>query len=563
MAEYAPSGGTGTDQTDRSADADRSDPSGQPTLAYLLAGLLAGAGIIHLAMVPAHVGGDTWLDPVAFAVVGWLQVGLAVLFLLRRGTAALFGASVVLNLAVLGLWVWSITAGLPVGAHAGIVEEVSAVSGVSAGLEVAAVLVAVVLLAVPDRARIGVVFPSVAAVAVLGLATVAITSPDAASHGGHDHGEDAAGEAHGHGTDAAHLDEMAAIARDRCDLGFNPASYWSQAPRMGVDVYAGGAMSPHDDRTMLEQAGSSDVFEGRGSVGLDTLIQATDAAAGGEVAAAQLVTALADASDADHEAWMEWMGRTAAGSGGHDHGASAGPSASAAAPDDNGGHGGHAGPQPWVAMVDQGQCVRLAEELELARETALSYPTAADATAAGWVRVTPYVPGIAAHYMNFGLVDGTFRVEEPEMILYDGNGPDARVVGLSYYLLHSGDAEPSQGFTGANDHYHRHVGLCNKPGAGVIGDSTTTEEECRALGGFKSNDSRGWMSHAWVVPGCESPWGVFSGASPLLEGALPELSGTDDGACAGSSVRDRYDLRPGGPGDGPDPTGDGESASGD
>ena len=41
----------------------------------------------------------------------------------------------------------------------------------------------------------------------------------------------------------------AAIARDRCDLGFNPASYWSQAPRMGVDVYAGGAMSPHDDRT--------------------------------------------------------------------------------------------------------------------------------------------------------------------------------------------------------------------------------------------------------------------------------------------------------------------------
>lgn len=535
------------------------DHGGQPGLALLLAGLLAGAGVIHLAMVPAHVGAGSWLDPVAFAAVGWLQVALAVVLVLGRGTPALYGLSVALNLGVLGLWVWSITAGLPVGAHAGVVEEVTAVSGVSAGLEVAAVLVAVALLAAPERSRVGVLVPSLASVAVLGLATVAITSPDAASHGGHDHTDDAAA-GHGHGTDEAHLDEMAAIARDRCDLGFNPASYWAQAPRMGVDVYAGGAMAVHSDATLLEQAGASDAFDGRGSVGLDTLIQATSAAAGGEVAAAQLVNALAAASDADHEAWMAWMGRTAAGgSAPHDHGGS-GAASSSAAPDDNGGHGGHAGPQPWVAMVDQDQCVQLAEELDLARRTALSYPTAADAMAAGWVRVTPYVSGIAAHYMNFGLVDGTFRVDEPEMILYDGNGPEARVVGLSYYLLHSGDAEPSQGFTGANDHYHRHVGLCNKPGAGVIGDSTTTEEECRALGGVKSNNSRGWMSHAWVVPGCESPWGVFSGASPLLDDALPEVSGTDGGACAGSGVRDRYDLRPGGRDTG---TTDGESASGD
>ena len=46
------------------------------------------------------------------------------------------------------------------------------------------------------------------------------------------------------------------------------------------------------------------------------------------------------------------------------------------------------------------------------------------------------------------------------MILYDGTGDDARVVGLSYYIRHAGDAEPTQGFTGDNDHFHRHVGLC-------------------------------------------------------------------------------------------------------
>jgi hypothetical protein len=246
--------------------------------------------------------------------------------------------------------------------------------------------------------------------------------------------------------------------------------------------------------------------------------------------------------------------RAAASGGGHAHGSSG----SASAPDDNGGHGGHAGPTPWKAMVDQEQCVALAEELETARNAALALPTAADAMAAGYVRVTLYVPGIAAHYMNFAYVDGEFRVDQPEMVLYDGNGPDARVVGLSYYLLHAGDAEPTQGFTGDNDHYHRHVGLCTGPG-GVIGDSSTTEEECARRGGRKANGSAGWMSHAWVVPGCESPWGLFSGASPLLDKALGEASGTNEGGCSASSGRDRYDLSPGVRATG----GDSERAAGD
>ncbi len=99
----------------------------------------------------------------------------------------------------------------------------------------------------------------------------------------------------------------------------------------------------------------------------------------------------------------------------------------------------------------------------------------------------------------------------------------------------------TQGFTGANDHSHRHVGLCQGAG-GVIGDSTLTAEECAARGGVKADGSKGWMSHAWVVPGCESPWGVFSAASPLLDGELSRHSGDDDGGCAGSAVRDRYGL---------------------
>jgi len=536
------------------ADPDRSDGPGSRgglrspgPLEVVLAGLLAGAGLIHLVLVPAHGGDGVWLEPLAFALVGWLQISLALILLLGRSSTATTAFGAVLNVVVLGLWTASVTTGLPVGAHAGEVEPVDAVGAVTAGLEVAAVLVAVALILVAPRpTRGGLVVPSVVAVAALGLATTAIVAPGSSPAGGHAHSGGAAG-AH---DPAAHVAEMAAIDAARCDTGFNPASYWADASRMGVDTYAGGAMDPHAAAGPMGLVTSADPDQGRGSEGLDRLVSATSLSGGGELAAAALVVALAESSEEDHQAWMDWSARTAAAGGGHAH--------EAAAPDDNGGHGGHAGPQPWTAMIDQEECVRLAEELDLARETALRYPTAADAVAGGWQRVTPYVPGIAAHYMKFSLVDGRFEITEPEMLLYDGNGPDARMVGLSYYLRHRGDAEPTQGFTGPNDHYHRHVGLCNGPG-GVIGDSTTTAEECAAMGGQKSDRQDGWMAHAWVVPGCESPWGVFSGASPLLDRSLAEASGTNDGGCSASSVRDRYDLSPGARA----PSSVGESASGD
>lgn len=522
-----------------------SSTDGGADLGILLAALTGGAGLIHLVVVPAHVGGGSWIDPIGFAVVGWLQIALALVFLLRRGSRGIAVATGVLNAVALGAWVWARTVGLPVGSHAGIVEEVGLIDGICAALEAGAVMVAGVMVVAPRRLKVGLLVPSLAAVAVLGLVTVGLVAPgDPHSASGHSHDAATAagtdgGHAHGAADDAAHVEEMAAIDEERCDLGFNPTSYWTEAAALGVDTYGGGAMdmsvAQPDDVTAV--VGADD---GRGSVGLDRLVAATSKSdSGSESDAAGLVVALANASDEDYSAWRSWMARRSAGSA-HAHGSGA-----SAAPDDNGGHGGHAGPTPWKAMVAQSQCVQLSEELAVARETALSMPTAADAMSAGYVRVTGYVPGIAAHYMKFSIVDGEFHVAEPEMVLYDGGGPDARVVGLSYYLIQPGEAEPTQGFTGDNDHYHRHVGLCTKLGGGVIGDSSTTEEECARRGGVKANGSEGWMSHAWVVPGCESPWGLFSGASPLLDDALAAQSGKNEGACAASAGRDRYDLSPG------------------
>jgi len=202
--------------------------------------------------------------------------------------------------------------------------------------------------------------------------------------------------------------------------------------------------------------------------------------------------------------------------------------------------GGHLGPQTWTPITDPATCEQLGQELDTARSVAATFPKASDALAAGYVRVAPYLPGIASHWMNFSLVDESFDVAQPEMLLFDGNGEESNLVGLSYFIRAEGDAEPEVGFTGDNDHYHRHEGLC--VGAeGVIGDSTMTAEECEAIGGQKSDGGSGWMSHAWIVAGCESPWGVFSAQNPLLDQSLGESSGVG-APCSGSEVADRWAL---------------------
>jgi hypothetical protein len=522
--------------------AEASEGTARPVggLEVLFAATMGAAGLVHLVMAPVHAGSST-AEALGFAAVGWLQVALALMALLGRGRAALWATAVAVNVVAVGLWVWSRTAGLPFGSHAGSPEPVALVDGVTVALEVGAVLLAVAVLVAPARLKVGWVVPSLAAVAVLGATTLVVVSPDTAEHADHDHSEgDAADEA---------VAEMTAIDERRCDLEMNPVGYWSESRRIGVDTYYGGAMS--QPLRTDEVAAIDGLRSAPGTPQLDELISATSRAEGGEAAAGALVAELAEADDATYEQWVTYLralgaeSSAAGGNGsGHDHGGdAASKSTAAAAPDDNGGHGGHIGPQPWVAMVDQPDCDALAAELERAEAVAMAMPTAADAMTAGYVKTTTYVPGIAAHYMKFAYVDGTFSIDEPEMLLYDGEGPDAHVVGLSYYVLHPGDAEPTQGFTGPNDHFHRHVGLCVR-GALVVGDSTTSEEDCAARGGRISGGDAGWMNHVWVVEGCESPWGVFSGASPTMDEALARGSGTS-GGCAASGASSRYDLAPG------------------
>jgi hypothetical protein len=191
---------------------------------------------------------------------------------------------------------------------------------------------------------------------------------------------------------------------------------------------------------------------------------------------------------------------------GHDHESDPAAQATHAA------HGHGDGTELPPKALDAATRTALAKQLRQARDVADAYPTANDAKAAGYRAVTPYLPLIGAHYMRLLAVDGTFDIEQPEMLLYDERG---KVVGLSYYVR--SETEP-EGFVGPNDHWHRHIGLCvDADNPFVLGDEQTTEEECRRRGGVKAPGADGWMVHAWVVPGWESTQGVFSAENAQLQ----------------------------------------------
>ena len=157
--------------------------------------------------------------------------------------------------------------------------------------------------------------------------------------------------------------------------------------------------------------------------------------------------------------------------------------------------------------------------MEQARTVVAKYPTVASALAGGYQDSTTYVPCIGAHYTNEAYA-GSFDPAHPSELLYDGTQPDSKIVGLSYLVYHPNGAPP--GFAGPNDHWHQHNangGLCLKGGY-VVGGEADTPAQCAAAGGHKALLIDIWMLHAWVVPGYECTWGVFSGECPQLGGRL-------------------------------------------
>ena len=440
------------------------------TLRWLVVAMCVGSAVIHFAYAPSHLD-ESASHGAFFLAVAWAQLGVAFALARWREVSWAWWAAVGVNAAVMAVWVVSRTAGVP-GSDA---ESIGFPDALATGFEAVAVVGALLALrpALAGRpmVRLHPVVGGVAALALMGVVSASITPSIAGEHrhgDGEGHGvegEAAAADGHDHhgGTQA-----LAAVDRDdRCDLGFNTAAF--------NEATGPGEYHAHDDTepvdfTLEEWA---DVFvDPEGGLPADVVVDFIE---------------------------QRPVMRDGILSGGLTHTLE---------------------PDPWNPLTDPEECAALADELARAKEVAAAYPTIADAEAAGYRKVTTYYPGIAAHYMNFELLRDGFVLEQPEMLLYDGDGPTASIVGLSYYILQAGDDEPAEGFTGDNDHYHRHVGLCIRDGV-VAAGSNTSEEECGELGGDKSDGTAGWMSHVWITPGCESDWGVFSGANPALTVRTP------------------------------------------
>jgi hypothetical protein len=167
----------------------------------------------------------------------------------------------------------------------------------------------------------------------------------------------------------------------------------------------------------------------------------------------------------------------------------------------------------------------LSRQMNLARETALQYPTLADAEAAGMKRAGPFSPGLGTHmimYANYarGAGDGPMTDEQithPLAWIYDGTKPDSPIAGLFYSSL----SKTPQGFVGPNDQWHEHTNICivSKPDGSVdapLGaDHDATKAQCDAVGG-RLVTATGPLLHVWVVPGYEDSQGVYSHLNPAI-----------------------------------------------
>ncbi len=174
--------------------------------AVFLGALLGGAGLIHVAMAPAHLGSSI-ADGAGFLAAGAAQLMLAVVVVARpRRWAA--GLAAAVSAVTLGAWVLSRTVGLPYGAHEGTAEPVAFVDGVTAALEVVALGAAAALIIRLTTRRtepidlVGSLVYRVLSIGAVAIALAAIASPSAREHGGagHGHGEAASGHSHGGAT---------------------------------------------------------------------------------------------------------------------------------------------------------------------------------------------------------------------------------------------------------------------------------------------------------------------------------------------------------------------------
>lgn len=192
--------------------------------------------------------------------------------------------------------------------------------------------------------------------------------------------------------------------------------------------------------------------------------------------------------------------------------------------------GTHKQPLTWE------QCHQLSAWFDEARDWALQWPTAADAEADGWARITPYIPGMGTHHVRGGVtpamladpsfdrlnpildavgLDGVFYPTRPDVLQFDGNGPTAELVGFDYYVRTS-TGLPPEGFPGNNDWWHHHPWICHSLTTAAQIGFNISDSRCTSMGGVNVNLSNYYMLHVWILDDMVFTPDVYAGMIPCI-----------------------------------------------
>jgi hypothetical protein len=175
-------------------------------------------------------------------------------------------------------------------------------------------------------------------------------------------------------------------------------------------------------------------------------------------------------------------------------------------------------------------CTKLADQFDQIIAKVKPYKTRGDAKKAGSGQAVQFVPGLGTHDMVAALRATGLPPGAPTFLQYDGESDSAPLAGMSWLTITSG--QPPEGFPGGNDWWHTHTTLCYRaPGPGESGPQVVGNEisdaDCAAKGGRNGRLPGAFMSHAWIVPGYEDRFDVFSGAYMCLKGTGTPPAPTD------------------------------------
>jgi hypothetical protein len=171
-------------------------------------------------------------------------------------------------------------------------------------------------------------------------------------------------------------------------------------------------------------------------------------------------------------------------------------------------------------MLSWDDCLTISQQFDEVLEYVKPWPTRGQAEAAGWRATVNYAPGMGTHHALGNPLAGTFDPTRPTFLQYDGNGPSAKLVGVSWYVHGTAD-EPPPGFVGDNDWFHVHEYLCISTSTGMVIRDGQCQSGDRGTSVYLGDY---WLVHAWIIPHWTHHPDVFVGHHPCLlaTGPAPE-----------------------------------------